>query len=83
MPVSAIQVKNVPDELHDELRRRAAEEGVPAGEIVLRALRRELRAYSMREWMDRVAAIPLARRPTSEEWRAALEEERQERRHDW
>ena len=75
-------MKNVPDELHEELRRRAAAEGVPVGEIVLRALRRELRAYSMREWMDRVAAIPMARRPTRAEARAALAEARAERRWD-
>lgn len=82
MLVSAIQVKNVPDELHDELRHRAEQEGVTVGEIVLRALRRELRAYSMREWMDRNAAIQLSRRPTRAEVLAAIDEARSERRYE-
>ena len=55
MPVSAIQVKNVPPELHDELRRLAAAEGKTVGEVILESLRRDLRRQTMREWLDRVA----------------------------
>jgi plasmid stability protein len=50
--VSAIQVKNVPPELHEELRRRAAAEGKTVGEVILESLRRDLRRQSMREWLD-------------------------------
>ncbi len=53
--MSAIQVKNVPPDLHDELRRRAAAEGRTVGEVILESLRRDLRRQSMREWLDRVA----------------------------
>jgi plasmid stability protein len=52
--VSAIQVKNVPPELHDELRRRAADEGKTVSEVILESLRRDLRRRSMREWLDQV-----------------------------
>ena len=72
-------MKNVPDEIHEELRRRADQEGVTVGEIVLRALRRELRSYSMREWMERHAAVQLSRRPTRAEVLDALDEARNER----
>jgi hypothetical protein len=54
--VSAIQVKNVPPELHDELRRRAAAEGKTVGEVILESLRRDLRRQSLRTWLDGVHA---------------------------
>ena len=50
--VSAIQVKNVPPDLHEALRRRAAAEGKTVGEVILEALRRDLRQRTMREWLD-------------------------------
>jgi plasmid stability protein len=52
MLMGAIQVKNVPPELHDELRRRAAAEGRTVGEVILESLRRDLRRQTMREWLD-------------------------------
>ena len=55
--VSAIQVKNVPPDLHDELRRRAAAEGKTVGEVILEALRRDLRQRTMREWLDNLAEV--------------------------
>lgn len=76
--VSAIQVKNVPDELHEELRRRAAAEGTTVGELVLRAIRRELRAESMREWLERQASRPPIPGLTREIVQQALEEARAE-----
>lgn len=54
--VSAIQVKNVPEDLHEELRRRAFAEGKTVGEVILEAIRRDLRRQSMREWLDRVGS---------------------------
>lgn len=50
--MSAIQVKNVPTEIHDELRRRAEAEGKTVGEVILESLRRDLRRQTMREWLD-------------------------------
>lgn len=57
MLVSAIQVKNVPPELHDELRRRAAAEGKTVGDLILGAIRRDLRRQTMREWLDDLGEI--------------------------
>ena len=82
--LSAIQVKNVPAELHEELRRRAEQEGVPVGEIVLRALRTELRRATFREWSDNVARhIPRPDPETRARMRKVIEEERRERRAGW
>ena len=56
--MSAIQVKNVPDDLHAALRERAAAEGKTIGEVILEALRRDLRRQTMREWLDHLATMP-------------------------
>jgi hypothetical protein len=45
-----IQVKNVPERLHNQLRRYAREKGCALGEIILEALEREV---SRREWHKR------------------------------
>lgn len=50
-------MKNVPPELHDELRRRAAAEGKTVGEVILESLRRDLRQRTMREWLDNLAEL--------------------------
>ena len=79
--VSALQVKNVPEELHDELRRRAAETGKTVGEIVLDAIRRELRTETVREWAERVSNIPLTGpRPTRAQIRAAHQAAKRDQR---
>lgn len=52
--VGAIQVKQVPEELHDAIRRRAADEGLSVGEYVLSVLRRDLALPSRRQWLDRL-----------------------------
>ena len=82
--VSAIQVKNVPEDLHDALRRRAVAEGVPVGEIVLRARRTELRRATFREWSGTVARrVPRSDPETRARMRAVIDEERRERRAGW
>jgi plasmid stability protein len=53
--VSAIQVKNVPADLHARLRARARSEGRNLSEYVLDALRRDLSVPSTREWLDTLA----------------------------
>jgi hypothetical protein len=66
--MSAIQVKNVPEDLHEALRDRAVAEGKTLGEVILEALRRDLRRQTMRVWLDRVAATPKPwPRPTREQ----------------
>ena len=52
--MSAIQVKNVPEDLHAALRERAAAEGKTIGEVILESLRRDLRRQTMREWLDQL-----------------------------
>jgi plasmid stability protein len=84
--MSAIQVKNVPPELHDALRRRAAAEGKTVAEVILESLRRDLRRQSMREWLDRVAEHrpdpPLTREQVHEIMRESRREMFGEEDHD-
>ena len=41
MPMGAIQVKDVPEELHEALRRRAIQEGMTLADYVLDLIRRD------------------------------------------
>ncbi len=50
--MGAIQVKNVPDELHDRLRARARVEGRSLSDYVLDVLQRDLAMPTMREWLE-------------------------------
>ena len=50
-----IQVKNVPDSLHERLRRHAREERTTLSAVVLSAVERELKRA---EWRRRVAQRP-------------------------
>jgi antitoxin FitA len=52
--MSAIQVKNVPVELHERLRARARLEGRNLSDYVLDVLSRDLRVPSTREWLERL-----------------------------
>jgi plasmid stability protein len=56
MPMGAIQVKDVPEELHEALRRRATEEGMSLADYVLDLIRRDLGLPSRREWFERLAS---------------------------
>jgi len=55
MPMGAIQVKDVPEELHEALRRRALEQGMTLADYVLDLIRRDLGLPSRREWFERLA----------------------------
>jgi plasmid stability protein len=55
MPMGAIQVKDVPEELHEALRRRAVQEGMTLADYVLDLIRRDLGLPSRREWLERLA----------------------------
>ena len=52
--MSAIQIKDVPPELHEALRRRAADEGMTVRDYVLQVLRRDMAFPSRREWLARI-----------------------------
>jgi plasmid stability protein len=72
-----LQVKNVPDTLHQRLRRYAQAHKCTLSDVVLMALEREL---ARREWHER-----LAQRPTTDLGVSAaslLEQERQQRERD-
>lgn len=56
--MGAIQVKNVPEDLHDALRRRAAREGMDLQSYLLRVIRRELSMPSEAEWLEQLRAQP-------------------------
>jgi macrodomain Ter protein organizer (MatP/YcbG family) len=51
-----IQVKNVPEKLHNQLRRYAREQGCTLGDIILQAIEREV---SRREWQKRFSSRSL------------------------
>src|SRR5215212_4978352 len=53
--MGAIQVKDVPEELHKALRRRALEHGMTLADYALDLIRRDLRLPSRREWFERLA----------------------------
>lgn len=69
-----IQVKNIPEKLHNRLRRYAREQDCTLAEIILEAIEREV---ARREWRKRFAARPKTQLGIS----AAdlLEQERRER----
>lgn len=50
-----LQVKNIPDELHDRLRRHARERNCTISAAVLTAVERELARW---EWRERLAQRP-------------------------
>ena len=56
--MATLQVKNLSDALHDELRTRAAEEGTTLSELVTRMIRRELAVPSMQQWLAELDLVP-------------------------
>jgi len=51
-----LQIRNVPDDVHRQLKARAAMEGLSLSELALGELRRSLERPTRRELMARVAA---------------------------
>lgn len=51
-----IQIRNVPDELHQALKIRAAKEGTTMSELILRELPRVANRPSLEEIMERIRA---------------------------
>lgn len=56
-----LQIKDVPPELHDELRRRARANGQSLRDYVLGVLQDEVGVMTLDEWLDLVGALPPAR----------------------
>ncbi len=76
--MSAIQVKNFPEDLHAKLRERAARQGRSVSGYVTDVLRRDLARPTTREWLDSLAQDPPTDL-TSAEIQRALHEGRRER----
>lgn len=66
--VTMIQIRNVPEEVHRQLKARAAMEGVSLSELALAELRRSLDRPTRRELLDLVASRePVPSGPSSTE----------------
>jgi plasmid stability protein len=72
-----LQVKNVPEELHERLRKRARHEGRAIRDVVLEAVRRDLDRVAFRERLVLRERVDLGR-PAAR----ALDEVRAERERD-
>lgn len=48
-----LQVRNLPDELHEALKERARSEGMTMSDYVTKVLRRDLSKPTMAEWIAR------------------------------
>jgi hypothetical protein len=69
-----IQVKNIPEKLHNQLRRYARQQECTLGDIILEAIEREV---ARREWHRRFSTRPATRLGTSAA--QLLDEERRQR----
>ena len=58
MRMSNVQVKNLEESLHEELRARAAAQGATISDYVLELIRRDLRTPSRRAWLSSASALP-------------------------
>lgn len=66
--VTMIQIRNVPEDVHRQLKARAAMEGVSLSELALAELRRSLDRPTRRELLDLVASRePVRLGPSSTE----------------
>jgi hypothetical protein len=52
--MSAIQIKNVPDDLHEQLRERAHKQGQSLSDYVRRLIELDLALPTTEEWLERV-----------------------------
>jgi hypothetical protein len=77
--VSAIQVKEVPAELHERLRERARSEGRSLSEYLLYLIERDLALPTTREWLEGLERDEPVTGISSEDIVAAIHEGRAER----
>ena len=57
--VAHLQIKNVPPELHEALRQRAADDGFTLSQCLIRVLEHEVSVPSQRVWLDRQRRAPV------------------------
>jgi hypothetical protein len=77
--MSAIQVKDVPADLHERLRRRARAEGRSLSDYVLYLIQRDLALPTMREWLEGLKEDEPVTGISSEDIVATIHEGRDER----
>jgi len=78
--MSHLQIKNVPEATHAELRRRAEQEGMSLRDYVLRLIRRDLDLPSVRDWLAELDELePALDGESSADLVAAIRRERDER----
>ena len=75
----AIQVKNDPQELHDQLREIAELQKCTIGDVILEAIKQEINRQKHTQWLDEVFAHPTGLKSTPEERQAFIDELRAER----
>ena len=75
----AIQVKNVPQELHDQLREIAELQKCTIGDVILEAIKQAINRQKHTQWLDEVFAHPTGLKSTPEERQAFIDELRAER----
>lgn len=75
--MKALQIRNVPDDVHRRLKARAALAGMSLSELALAELRRSLERPTREELLERVAAREAAH--VSETAAAAVRAERDDR----
>lgn len=56
--MGSIQIKNAPDDLHEQVRVRAAERSMTVRDYVLDVVRRDLARPTLDTWLDRVRRGP-------------------------
>ncbi|MBA3523337.1 MAG: hypothetical protein H0T85_02045 [Geodermatophilaceae bacterium] len=56
--MATLQVRQLPDDVHAELRRRANADGVSLSELVTQVLRREVALPSMAGWLAELRTAP-------------------------
>lgn len=77
--MSALQVKDIPVELHEQLRARARAEGRNLSDYVLDVLRRDLAVPTTREWLERLQLDEPSTGISSERIAGSIHEGRDER----
>ncbi len=79
MLMSAIQIKDVPAELHERLRERARAQGRSLSQYALGVLERDLATPSTRDWLEKIAEDGPVEAISSEEIVGSIREGRAER----
>ena len=77
--MSAIQVKDVPVDLHERLRERARAEGRSLSDYVLYVLERDLARPTTREWLQELKRSDPVTNVSREDILASIREGREER----